>query len=379
MKYHKKAAELEKQKSGEGIDEPRSIADQEAYDEYTKLRNNPVVKKRFYEASDGSVIDLSWFPHIMQSKIQHLSQKEQSKFLKLKEIYAAIVRQANGYKRKAYLANDTIGDFGQTKETLFARRKPDLIELFGRMFTLKEVYQIVTDDWKMKINMAQLNGFRQANISEIIARTEEHKRTYSDIRLGHKRSRLEELTWLYMKRKAIYNHSNKADDHRLLIQTIEQIRKEAEGDKITLDGNVTHNIDSSINELIEKDLTKNLSIKELILARVAAKTGTPVATLVSELSKGWYSKILNRTAQDAEVEINYPSTQTYDFDNIARVAAANDLKLKNEVKVIVQPEVIKAGIDIKALLLAKLTKKTGDINAEKNDLNPMFIDKANKY
>lgn len=359
-------------------DKPRPVIDQAAYDEYLKLMASPIVKKRFYEATDGSIIDLSWFPHIMQRKTEHLQPTEQAKFMKLKEIYSNIIRRANGMKKKAFTVY-TIGSEGETKESLFHHRKGDLLELFGRMFTTKEVYQIASNDWKLKCNLGQLHLFRNQHIDQIIAKIEEHKRTYSDIRLGHKRSRLEELTWLYMKRKAIYNTSNKADDHRLLIQTIEQIRKEAEGDKITLDGNISHNIDGAIESLIEKDLTKNLSIKELILARVSAKTGTPVAKLVADLSKGWYSKILNRTAEEAQIEIDYPSTQTYDFDNIARVAAANELRLKNEVKVIVNPEIVKAGVDIKALLLSKLNAKKGDVQAEKNDLNPMFIDKANNY
>ena len=360
-------------------DKPRQIINQVAYDEYLKYKNNPLFAKgRFQTASDGGVLDLSWFPNLLQKRIEHLPEAEQNKFMKLKQAYATIQNKANGFLKGAYAGN-VISEKGDTKESMFAPRKQDLIELFGRMFSVKEVYQIATQDWKMPCSVIQLSGFRMGNIEEIIAKIEEHKRTYSDIRLGHKRSRLEELTWLYMKRKAIYNTSGKADDHRLLLATIEQIRKEAEGDKITLDGNVTHNIDGAVNDLIEKDLTKNLSIKELILARVAAKTGRPVATLVSDLSKGWYSKILNREATDAVVEIEYPSTQPYDFDQIGRIAAANEIQEKNQAKEApISVEIITAGNDIKAILLAKLTAKRGDVQSEKNDLNPHFIDKANK-
>jgi len=358
---------------------PKPVTNQAAYAEYLKLKNNPILNEnRHQTASDGTQIDLSWFPNILKKRTEHLTIAEQKKYMTMKEIYFKIQSKRNGFKMKAY-AGHTIGDEGDTIETLYGNRRQDIIELFGRMFSIKEVYQIASQDWKLKTSINQLQMYRTANLDVILAKIEEHKRTYSDIRLGHKRSRLEELTWLYMKRKAMYNYSGKADDHRLLLQTIEQIRKEAEGDKITLDGNITHNMDGAINELIEKDLTKNLSIKELILARVASKTHTPVAKLISDLSKGWYSKLLNRSAEDAEVEIVYPSTQTYDFDHIAKVVAVNEQKEKyEEAIVVIDPDKIKVGNDIKAALLAKLTRKSGDTQSEKNDLNPHFIDKANR-
>lgn len=360
-------------------EQPKQVTNQAAFEEYMRLKSNPLLKSgRYQNASDGMIVDLAWFPRTLASKTEHLPDNEQRKYQKLKSAYANLQNKANAIRNKAY-AGAVVGDNGETKKSIFAVKSQEIIELFGRMFTIKEVYQVVTKDWRIKCSMEHLSMFRISNIHLIVGKIEEHKRTYSDIRLGHKRSRLEELVWMYMKRKAIYNASGKADDHRLLLATLEQIRKEAEGDTLRIDGNIIHNIDGAVNDLIEKDLTKHLSIKELILARVAAKTNIPVASLIADLSKGWYSKFLNRTAKDAEIEVECPSTQPYDFDYIARVANANEQAAKNQAVIVSSsPLEVKVALDIKAMLLAKLTARKGDVQAEKNDLNPHFIDNANQ-
>lgn len=358
-------------------EQPRKIVNQEAYDEYLRLKNAPILNdKKYMTASDGTTINLGWFPDQLQRKVEHLPIEEQSKFIKFKKIYFQTHCKMNGMKAKAF--GGQADENGETKKSLFAQKEMEMIELFGRMFTIKEVFAIVSGEWKIRCKIQQVQDFRTAHIDAIIKKIEEHKRTYSDIRLGHKRSRLEELTWMYMKRKAMYNASGKADDHRLLLQTIEQIRKEAEGDNLRIDANIIHNIEGAVNDHIEKDLTKNLSVKELIIARVAAKTNTPVARLVADLSRGWYSKMLQVQAEEAIVISEFPSTQNYDFDRIGRIAEAREQETKNQAKLdAISPEVVNSGNDIKALLLAKLSNKKGDVQSELNDLNPRFIDKAN--
>ncbi len=354
---------------------PKQITDQAAYDEYLRLKSNPILnEKKFLEATDGTVINLGLFPQQLQKKIEHLPGEEQLKILKLKSIYFQIHCRMNGMKTKAF--GKQVDENGHDKRSAFEKKEQEMIELFGRMFGIREVYEICTQEWKIRCTSEQVKNFRAGHLGTIAAKIEEHKRTYSDIRLGHKRSRLEELTWLYQKRKAIYNASNKADDHRLLLQTIEQIRKECEGDKLTIDAVLNHNIDGIISEHVQKDLTKNLSIKELIIARVASKTNTSAVALVAALSKGHYAQILEHHQRDAEIE--YPSIQTYDFDRISRIATAREEEEKEAIIAPISLEVVKNGLDIKAILLAKLTQKKGDVQSELNDLNPHFIDKANR-
>jgi hypothetical protein len=56
---------------------------------------------------------------------------------------------------------------------------------------------------------------------------EKFKLSHVDMRLGVKRSRLEELTYLYGLQKEKFEETKRNDNYNLLLRTLEQIRKEA--------------------------------------------------------------------------------------------------------------------------------------------------------
>jgi hypothetical protein len=325
------------------------------------MRNGqfPVINKALKKA-----IELEQIDQDRADKIYNMKRQQQN--LKLKAM--AKIKQAYGTVVNKH------GEIVKNK-SIFEPVRVQMIELFGRMFSGPEVHEVCLRQWKLSVTLNQVSDFRKQEMIEINKRVEEHKRTYSDIRLGHKRSRLEELVWLYNDRKRKYEISGKGEDHRLLLSTLDQIKKEAEGDLIRIDGNINFGLDQTIENHIQKDLNKTIPIKELVLARVAAKTGVDPINLINFLNKSLYRKVLDAETVDFEEMPQYPSLQNYDFDKIKNVnvqAAQEKILEAKIIKKELHPQQIHQSEALRQALLRKLSDKVGDLNQEKNSLSENF-------
>lgn len=358
-----------------GVQVPVEVKNYEAYYEYLTLQNHPIHLMKLYIGSKTmpithpvpvvnkavkKALELEEIDEHKAASIKDLKRKQQNLKLKamskLKSAYGTIVDK-HGVAVKMRSPFDPV--------------REQITELFGRMFTAVEVHEVCLKQWKMTVTVNMVQDFRKANIIDINKRIEEHKRTYSDIRLGHKRSRLEELVWLYNKRKRIYEITNKGEDHRLLLATLDQIKKEAEGDVLRIDGNINFGLDVTIQNHIQKDLVKTIPLKEIILARVAAKSGVEPTKLIHFLNQSIYRKVLDAETIEFEDMPQYPSLQNYDFDRIRRMQEQKEVNETLEAKIIpnINQEAINAGEVLRQMMLKKLTEKIGDVNKEKNELS----------
>lgn len=354
---------------------PVEIKDYEAYYNHIKLRDNP-IHTIILQIGDKTMPITHPVPVVNKAvaKALELGEIDESRADKIK----AIKRNQQNIKLKAMaLLSKSYGTVVNKRGEVVKMKSPfdpvreQMIELFGRMFTAAEVHEVCLKQWKMTVTANMVQDFRKSNIVDITKRNEEHKRTYSDIRLGHKRSRLEELVWLYNKRKRIYEISNKGEDHRLLLATLDQIKKEAEGDVLRIDGNINIGLDITIQNHIQKDLNKTIPLKEIVLARIAAKTNIDPMKLVNYLNLSIYRNVLDAETVDFEEMPPYPSLQNYDFDRIRRIQEQEENIKIIEAKIIpkVDQQAIDSGEMLRQILLKKLSQKSGDINKEKNELS----------
>jgi hypothetical protein len=357
---------------------PIEIKNPEAYLEHLKYKNHPIHKVKIKIGEKTLDITVPYVTIKMHMRQQGLSEDDEQmvKALKIKKEQMSLVMKANGALRKAYgtIVNNN-GDKVEVRN-IFDPVKQKLIEVFGRMFTTKEAHEICLKEWKMTVSFQQLADFRRANQTEIHKLIEEHQRTYSDIRLGHKRSRLEELVWLYNDRKRIYETTKKPDDHRLLLTTLKDIKSEAEGDVIRIDGGINVNINETVEHHIHQNLLKTISIKEIILSRVAAKSGINPITVINSINKSLYRKAIEAEDIDHVEMPTYPSMQTYDFNKIKLIQDHSE-KLAEADKIkeaTVDPVKETTGNTLKALLLKKLSEKIGD-NYAKNTVTGHLADK----
>lgn len=351
------------------------IVDQVAYDELQKLLEHPLfTTKRTYTGSDGVKYSLGQIHTMLQKKIMHLPQEEQAKVMKWKEMYYQLTSKKMNLLRKAYGNHNK--KISQRLTSPLDSKKQEIVELFGRMFTIAEVYRVCIEKFKFnKLNKNELIDFRTRHLEEITQKLEVFKREFTDLRLAIKKGRLEEMVQLYGDRKKIYEITKKADDHRLLLATLQQIKGEAEVDVLRIEGDININVDNVIRNQVEQDILKTINIKEIVLARIAARANVPVKMFLGQIEKSWYNRIFSEEAtEDAEFEeIKSPSVQTYDFARIAQINEQREANKQLEISDIEKSEILtpiesERSMTLKQALLQKIKEKQGELNYTRNTL-----------
>lgn len=334
---------------------PEGVVDKEAYKEYLKLSVNPILTtKKIHICSDYTEVNLALFPHLITKMIEHLPVEEQNNILTKKQIYYKLQNKLTAVKRKAF-GKAQGGANAKGTNSLLSDRRTELVELFGRMFNVDEILKIVNKEWGIPVSKDTVKRFRTDNKEEIEKRIEIFKASYSDIRLGVKRSRLEELVYLYGRQKDKYIESNAREDYKLLLSTLDHIRKEAEGDRLTINGKVDVSYEANVHMHLREEVYKSLNLKEIILGRVAARMGISPVKLIYSLNNSFYSKfsnVLGTFDEDAanSTEVVYPSQMNYDFERIKREAQKRDEEIEDAI-------VIEENKDDKDLSRAERIKK----------------------
>lgn len=358
----------------QGIDIPLSVTNEDAYLEMLERAKHPILhEKRYYECSDETIVNVGMFPHALRKKIEHLPEEEINKVLKLNKIFYKVNNKVTALKTKAFtkLANS------RTSGGILFEHKQEVLELFGKMFTIDEVVEILTEKWQFPISRTMVGQFRQRYANKIENLIEEHKAGFADIRLGVKRSRLEELTVLYGRMKRKWELKQYRDDYKLLIQTLESIRKEAEGDQVTINGKLDLSYEVNMNVHLRNEVFKTLNLKEIILGRVASRMGISAPRLVASLNNSFYSRfsnVLGTLDHDSKEQISYPSQMSYDFERIRKNQQFYDQEMEDVEAVEVHSEdEVQNGETKKESLLEALKRKRGNIKAKQQEIDSFGI------
>ena len=366
------------------------VQDANAYRLWLKMEESEwLTDKRMYTASDGGLIDLAIVHPWLKKRILHLPATEQEHIWELKNTkYQPARLLANQWKKKAFgtipgpkkqKSDDpkkakAYDNAMVAKFAMLVPRTTELIELFGRMFTIDEVFVICVEDWGLPANKKQLSEFRN-HYGEIIAdKINHHKRSFADLRLGIKKSRLEELCWLFSEMKKDYKSSRSVKLVEQMRGTLQDIRKEIEGDKVVIEGNFDINIEASVNEHLQNEVLKNISLRDLIIGRVAARVNQNPALMVYYLTRSYYNKFAGTTGpvEDAEYEtLQYPNDAGYDFDLIQKRQALLNAEVESGDHVAPLPKTIElsAGEALRQKLLSIALAKTTAAEREQTRLN----------
>ncbi len=318
-----------REKDGKTIKVPSYVKDEQAYLLYIKLHDELTEDPDYvYQTSDPDV-DVHMLSNsiAINRRVGHLPQEEQDQIYAISQRLKSLSAKVAHAKKKAF-GNLKLGraagnlvpieEQGQYKK-FFQQRGAEIVEYFGRYFTLEEVHKVIRQDWGYPLALNTLRQFRIDSLEKINERQEEFKRDYSDVRLGYKRSRLDELSYLFVTRKDLYSSNKKLDDSKELRAILEQIRKEVEGDSLTINGTFNVNHDIRVQQQVSENLMKEINLKALILSRVAAKFGKNPVQLQYQLINSYYSKFSGYAPPDSNIltdEIIYPSALIYDFDMV---------------------------------------------------------------
>lgn len=349
------------------IEIPKEVVNPQAYKRMIALMRHPILQNTIYVSSEGDEINIAMLPHRLELKIAHLSPKEQDTVREIKRKYNQMRARITTEKAAAFGHSGRNG--GRTKEELikFQERSPfetDIIELLGRMFTITEVVQILGEENGAVVTEKDVKKVFKEHIVEIEKLREEFRNKVKDVRLYNKRPRLEELAWMYGKMKNRFNVNNSSEAYNSMLRTLEQIRKEAEGDILTVNGVVDVNIEAQIQEHIQQEIYKTINLKEIILGRVAARMGYDPAKLIAGLHNSYYAKFVQISGDfEEDAEMVYPSSQAYDFTQIEMKANRNPVPMKQEEPT---EEEKSSAFNIKALFLKKIEQQKRQAEARQN-------------
>jgi len=348
---------------------PAGVVNPEAWYRWMIMRENKVMKEdyRIRETSDPYLeVDLLTPTGILKKRIAHLPKEEQEHLIKQSAGIRVVQGKITSLKLKAFGIKQK-GHYSMS-ESILDPRTGELIEYFGRFFNIVEVHKIVVEEWGYPVSKDLISRFRKRNLEQIKERQEEYKRDYSDIRLGYKKSRLEELEWIYKIRKDKYGIGSTVGDEKMLLQILKQIKDEVEVDVLRIEGDINHKIETTINIHVQEDLFKSMTINDIIIGRVAAKQGLNAAYLVERLHNSFYNKFSgfgNNERSMKEEDIAYPSSLVYDWKSIEKMHKEDKEKIKKEKYdqiEIVDAKVMTEAEAIKEALLAKIKKRQGDIS-----------------
>ena len=342
------------------IEIPAGVINRSAYLKYIAYSKHPVLKNRTIVTSEGEEFDIAILPHYLRDRIKHLSPKEQETIMAQKREYNSMLMKKNTYKAQAY------GKIGRPKGSTNTKTDEqkrydllvaDVVELFGRMFTINEVIRILGEDNGIQVEEATVKKILRDNIVEIERKREEFRNKVADVRLYNKRPRLEELAWMYSKMKMRYVALNSTEAYNAMLRTLEQLRKEAEGDILNVHGAIDMNLNVEINAHIQKEILKTINLKEIIIGRIAARMNYDPKKLIAGLHNSFYNKFVPISGDyDPNAEIEYPSLINYDFAEIERRNAERDDIVDVQAEPLEEPQEQKAK-SVRELFLAKIRKQ----------------------
>lgn len=333
------------------IEIPEEVVDKKAYMKFIALSRNPIIKNYCIETSDGETINLRTAPQWIRKYIAHLTPAEQDEIMQKKQQWQSINMKMRAAESAAFGKKNGVG---RPKQDALEH---DIVELLGRMFTIPEVVRIMGEDNEIIVSEDQVKSVLKRRLVDVERKREEFRNKIADVRLYNKRPRLEELAWMYSKMKMRYVAYNGIDAYNAMLRTLEQLRKEAEGDQININGALEVNVNVEIQAHIQKEILKTINLKEIIIGRICARMGYDTKKLIASLHNSYYSKFVQISGDfDPNAEMEYPSLINYDYNEIERRNSEINDVVEIEAEEIKDEEKDKAKA-VKEMFLAKIRKQ----------------------
>jgi len=357
------------------IEIPTEVVNRKKYIEYLMLTKHPTIVNRVYTTSEGEELNLAMFHDKLANKIRHLPPKEQEIIWELKGDYQSMLIRKNHAKAMAYGNERRPNEpdpVGHKRKR--SAHEHDIVELLGKMFTTKEVVRVMGEEVGVVVDEKEVKAILQKHVVEIEKRREKYRNEVSDVRLYNKRARLEELTWMYSQIRNRWVNFKGLDAYAMLLRTLEQIRKEAEGDVINVNASMDVNVNLQIQNYIQKEILKTINLKEIILGRVAARMGYDYVKLIAGLHNSYYAKFTLVSGEyNTNSVMNYPSLMSYDFTAIEHTIGNRDDVIDIKAEVVTDDEVL-VGNSIKDIMKRKIAEQKADFTQRVSKTANVYVD-----
>ncbi len=343
-------------------DIPKGVKDDKAYIEWQKLTMATILNDSFklMTTSDPFIeVDLCTPVHILLKKISKLPSKERKEIeIRAKEM-KSIQGKVGALKKKAF------GSIGNKSiyESMLETIGPELIGYFGKYLSVKEVHKIVVEDLGYPIPRSEITKFKQKNAKKINKSQGRYKGDLGGIRLGHRRSRLEELTSLNNLLKEKIDSTANPADIKLQLQVISQIKDEIDSDPNRDGQSLAGMSDTVISPEQRREILNDHLLDMIIISRVAYRQNKNPLILLDKLENSFYAKYSGFARPDEgqmNQPISYPSSMVYDWDKIEKLnrkpEGEADLEAPKE-RILSKADESKA-MSLKDQLMARVRVKT---------------------
>jgi hypothetical protein len=315
---------------------PNEVRDVEAYLEREKMlrfvNTHPNRMYKYYIDGQEHIMDCKTSPYLAEKQMRGRGAEQRDI-----DVATSIARQfPYFYGKISTLSKKAYGGNFRVAGSVLEAKAEELLDLFGRLYTLEEVYRIVIEEWGYNINQNVIKAFYHRNLKAIEKLRDQYQTDFSDVALTKKRSRLDKLSIMF------YTYYNKwSKDARLeyskeLRAILEHIRKEVEGDSLNLNVQGQINIDMTIeaNKTLF-DAYKQIPVNNLILALVAAKKNLDPTKLMAQLTNSYYSSLTGYgTEYNSETQLVHPVDLTYNWNEINRKHKNKEKELIEDAKIV---------------------------------------------
>ncbi len=358
-----------REERGEEFQYPDQVTDKEAWVDYLSLKGQlEETKQRYFTTSDkgGLIIDLCTSVDIICKMTVHLPREEQDRIIEAGGPFRSNIRKLTHLKRRALGKLQEKNDSSEFSKLTV--KQSEIIELFGKFYSVRDVYSIIIRDWGYDINIYEVQQFYKRNRDKIeqIQKEYEHK-GHKSIRLTKRRSRLEELSLIYEKLKQKFLDNETDGTAKMMQQVIESIKKEVDGD-VVINGKMKIEVEETVNHQVFNDMMRDFNITALIIGRLAGRLNVNPLYIISRLSNSMYSKFTGFSKPEIsreEDEINYPSQITYEMERIKELYVQNNNQ-DNMNKELPRIENKVVNLSLKEKLIEKIGTRQKDLNNTTN-------------
>jgi hypothetical protein len=237
-------------------------------------------------------------------------------------------------------------------------RNSEILDLFGKFYTLNEVHRIITDKWGAGVTVESLQKFCVENKSKIDRKKADYILNSKELRLATDAGRLELLSMLAYEMEVKFEKNKSLEVSKELRGIIEQIRKEVKGDEIKLmiDGRIDINATIQANQTVN-EMLQRLPINMIVIGLTAAKQRLNPAGLIASLGNSYYSKFngFNELRDKSEVQLPGYYIKQYNWDDIEAknkemVQTVEPIEVFETVEEVVKPMIKTKREEIKELL-----------------------------
>lgn len=287
-----------------------------------KIDNYPGRYQQVVQPKTGEVktFDCKTPPGIMKKSLRNfgVSEEDFKSVMKITDEMQTL-KTAKG-KQNLKWSSAVFGKKSGDK-TILGIRSTELLDMFGKYYSVDEVKKIIQRDWGLAIKHETLREFYNVNLDKIERKRADYVLKGKETRLATDAGRLETLSILAWEIESKFNKSKSIEASKELRAIIEQIRKEVKGEEIrlTVDGKIDIQATMHANQSLQEALMK-LPINMIVIGLTAAKQRINPANLIASLVYNYYSKFngFNQLSDKGEILLPGHFIKNYDWGEIAR-------------------------------------------------------------